>query len=199
MRFLLATLNRGKLRELQAVLSDLGIELVSLDLFPDLPEAVEDGASFEENARKKALHYWELTSLPSIADDSGLVVDALGGRPGVYSARLAPDDPSRIRAVLDGLRAAGPGAPRSARFVCSLCAVLDGTRRIEVEGTVEGRIAEEPRGERGFGYDPIFLYEPYGRTFGEVSADEKNAVSHRAVALRRLKSRLRSELDLSVA
>ena len=116
MRFLLATLNRGKLRELQAVLSDLGIELVSLDLFPDLPEAVEDGASFEENARKKALHYWELTSLPSIADDSGLVVDALGGRPGVYSARLAPDDPSRIRAVLDGLRAAGPGAARSARF-----------------------------------------------------------------------------------
>ena len=110
MRFLLATLNRGKLRELQAVLSDLGIELVSLDLFPDLPEAVEDGASFEENARKKALHYWELTSLPSIADDSGLVVDALGGRPGVYSARLAPDDPSRIRAVLDGLRAAGPRA-----------------------------------------------------------------------------------------
>ena len=196
MRFLLATLNRGKLRELQAVLADLEIELVSLDAFPDLPEAVEDGATFIENARKKALHYWKLTALPAIADDSGLMVDALDGAPGVYSARFAPDDPSRIRAVLDALEQAGPAASRRARFVCSLCAILDDDRRIEVEGDVEGQITAAPRGDGGFGYDPIFLYEPAGRTFSELSAEQKNEVSHRAVALRRLKARLRDELEI---
>lgn len=194
MRFLLATLNRGKLKELQAVLAELGIELISLDAFPNLPEAVEDGDTFAENARKKALHYWRLTSVPAIADDSGLVVDALGGQPGVYSARLAPDDPSRVRAVLEALERAGPAASRRARFVCSLCAILDGKQFVEVEGTVEGLITPFPRGDEGFGYDPIFLYEPLGRTFGELSPAEKNTVSHRAAALQKLKSRLRERL-----
>jgi XTP/dITP diphosphohydrolase len=194
LRFLLATLNRGKLRELQAVLSGLGIELVSLDDYPDVPEAVEDGKTFAENARKKALHYWRFTSLPTIADDSGLMVDALGGDPGVYSARIASDDPSRIRTVLERLEQIGPETSRRARFVCCLCAILGRDQRIEVEGTVEGQITTQARGSRGFGYDPIFLYEPLGRTFAELSAEEKNAVSHRAVALQKLKVRLREEL-----
>ncbi len=195
MRFLLATLNKGKLRELQAVLADLGIEFVSLDDFPDVPEAVEDGETFAENARKKAIHYRCFTSLPTIADDSGLVVDALGGRPGVYSARLAPDDPSRIRTVLDALEQVGSGASRRGRFVCALCAILDENHPVEVEGSVEGTITREPRGNRGFGYDPIFFYEPFGRTFAELTAAEKNTVSHRAVALRKLKARLREKLE----
>lgn len=195
MRFLLATLNKGKLRELQSALADLGIDLVSLDDYPDVPEAVEDGETFAENARKKALHYWRFASLPTIADDSGLMVEALGGEPGVYSARLAPDDPSRIRTVLEALEQIGPEASRRAGFVCALCAILDESHRIEVEGTVEGRITAEPRGSRGFGYDPIFLYEPLGRTFAELSAEEKNAVSHRAVALQKLKARLRKHLE----
>jgi XTP/dITP diphosphohydrolase len=196
MRVLLATTNRGKLVELQAVLQELGIELVTLDLFPGLDDAVEDGTTFAENARKKALHFASLTGMPAIADDSGLMIDALDGRPGVYSARLAPNDEARNAAVLRFLREAGPDAPRGAQFVCAICAVLDGNRIIETEGIVRGVISAEPEGQNGFGYDPIFFYPPAGLTFAEMEPAEKNGVSHRAVALSRLKGRLRAEMGL---
>ena len=196
MRVLLATTNRGKLVELQAVLEELGIELVTLDLFPGLADAEEDGATFAENARKKALHFANITGMPAIADDSGLMVDALDGRPGVYSARLAPSDESRNAAVLRFLREAGPSAPRGAQFVCAICAVLNGNRIIETEGVVRGVITAAPAGQNGFGYDPIFFYPPADLTFAEMEPAEKNAVSHRAVALSRLKDRLRSEMGL---
>jgi XTP/dITP diphosphohydrolase len=195
MRVLLATTNKGKLVELQAVLEDLDIELVSLELFPGLPDAVEDGTTFAENARKKAFHFAGLTGLPAIADDSGLMVDALDGRPGVYSARLAPNDEERNRAVLRFLRKAGPNAPRGAQFVCAICGVFGEGRFIETEGLVRGEITLEPRGQGGFGYDPIFLYPPAGLTFGEMDPAAKNQVSHRAVALERFKRRLEAGIE----
>lgn len=196
MRVLLATTNKGKLVELQAVLEDLDIELISLELFPGLPDAVEDGTTFAENARKKASHFFGLTGLPAIADDSGLMVDALDGRPGVYSARLAPNDEERNRTVLRFLREAGLDAPRGAQFVCAICAVFGEDRLIETEGVVRGEIAFEPRGRNGFGYDPIFFYPPAGLTFGEMESSAKNQVSHRAVALSRLKRRLEAGLEV---
>ncbi len=196
MRVLLATTNKGKLVELQAVLEDLDIDLVSLELFPGLPDAVEDGDTFAENARKKATHFAGLTGLPAIADDSGLMVDALDDRPGVYSARLAPSDEERNGAVLRFLREAGPDAPRGAQFVCAICGLLGEDRIIETEGIVRGEITLEPRGQNGFGYDPIFYYPPAGLTFGEMDSAAKNQVSHRAVALSRFKRRLKAGLEV---
>ncbi len=195
LRFVLATRNRGKLLELRAVLADLNVQFLSLDDFPDLPDAVEDGLTFAENARLKAEHCFRLTSIPAIADDSGLMVDALGGRPGVFSARLAADDESRIQAVLRELSVAAPAGGRRARFVCALCAVLSESRSFLVEGEVCGEIVDPPRGGHGFGYDPIFLYPPLGRTFAELTPAEKNRVSHRALALGKLGDKLRAETE----
>lgn len=192
MKFLLATRNRGKLEELQVVLEELSVELISLETLEGAPDVEEDGATFAENARKKALHYLALTGLPSIADDSGLEVDALGGRPGVYSARYAATDAARMEKLLGELRDRGvSGAGRSARFVCAICLAFGNEDRIEVEGRVEGFIAEAPRGDQGFGYDPVFYYPPFGATFGEVPGQKKNLVSHRAAALTRLKQHLK--------
>lgn len=197
MQILLATLNQGKLRELEAVLADSAVRLVSLSQFSNLPDAIEDGLTFEENARKKALHYWDLTCLPTIADDSGLAVDALGGRPGVFSARYGQNDQSRIDRLLSELRGAdSTGGPqsRAARFICAICFVLADGRLVEVSGEVSGFITTEPRGENGFGYDPVFFYPPAGKTFAEMESSEKNSVSHRAEALEKLKRKM---LELS--
>ena len=194
LRLLLATQNKGKLRELKAVLGGLGAEVASLSEFDDLPDAIEDGATFEENARKKALHYWHLTRVPTIADDSGLVVDALGGRPGVLSARYASDDRARIDRLLLELKhldSTEAHRLRTARFVCAICVILSEGSMIEVEGEVSGLIATEPRGDGGFGYDPVFFYPPADKTFAEMGASQKNAVSHRANALTKLRRRLR--------
>jgi XTP/dITP diphosphohydrolase len=196
LRFLLATQNDGKLRELKAVLGDLGIELVSLADFSELPGVVEDGETFAQNARKKACHYFKLTHIPTIADDSGLSVSALQGRPGVHSARFAATDKERVDKLLSLLKdsdAARAASGRNAKFVCALCLVLTEDKIIEVEAEVWGEITLAPRGRSGFGYDPVFLYPPLHRTFAELSPDEKNRVSHRARALEQLKDRL-SEL-----
>jgi len=190
-KILLATGNEGKRRELETLLKDLPIEILSLASFEILPEPLEDGLTFAENARRKAEHYYRLTGIPTIADDSGLEVDVLDGEPGVRSARFAPTDAERIAKLLDQLKSrnlTGESAV-SARFVCAICAMLP-DRRIEVEGRVEGRITREPRGDRGFGYDPVFYYPPLKKTFAEMSSEEKNRVSHRGKALRKLKIEL---------
>lgn len=195
MKILLATRNPGKIRELEGLLQDLQITLVSLQQFPQLPEVEETGESFLENARLKALHYFRHTGIPALADDSGLEVQALGGAPGVYSARLAATDPGRIRRLLQMLQEAGQGDHSPARFVCALC--LAGPEgRLEVEETVEGEILTEPRGSEGFGYDPIFYYPPLKKTFAQLSRQEKNRVSHRARALARLRRALLEKENL---
>lgn len=193
MKFLLATRNQGKLGELQAVLSDLEVTLVTLAEFGTLPDVVEDQPSFAENSRKKALHYFKLTGLPAIADDSGLEVDALNGRPGVFSARYAPTDDLRIDRLLTELREVG-SKNRRCRFVCAICAVLNEDEVIEAEGDVEGEVLEKRRGHGGFGYDPVFLYPQTGESFAEMSSEKKNSVSHRAVALQRFKVALSQRL-----
>ena len=187
MRCLLATRNRGKLRELESVLGNCGLDLVTLEAFSGLPDAVEDGSTFAENARKKALHYFQLTQLPTIADDSGLSVDALGGKPGVHSARFASTDAERIEKLLQLLEKTEGSEKRKAHFVCAICVFLSDASRVEVEGEVYGEIALQPSGNAGFGYDPIFFYPPFGKTFAELAPEEKNRVSHRAVALEQLR------------
>lgn len=185
-RLLVATTNRGKLAELVPLLSGLGWQAVDLGQFPGVPEAVEDGATLQENARRKARHYAEHTGLAALADDSGLEVAALGGEPGVRSARYAgehADDAANNALLLQ--RLAGV-ADRRARFVCALC-VWDGGRPLaEVTGRCEGRLLEAPRGEGGFGYDPLFVPDDGaagGRTFAELSRAEKGSLSHRGRAL----------------
>ncbi|GAB4108943.1 MAG: RdgB/HAM1 family non-canonical purine NTP pyrophosphatase [Acidobacteriota bacterium] len=186
---LLASRNPGKVREWESILAGLPIEVLTLaEGWDHLPDAVEDGSTFAENARLKALHFMALTGLPTIGEDSGLEVEALGGRPGVWSARYGPDDPARIRRLLSEL--AGVPPPRPARFVCALCLALPDGRRLEVEGDVRGLITLEPRGSGGFGYDPVFYYPPAACTFAELPPERKNEVSHRAAAFRSFAARL---------
>lgn len=185
-RLLVGTTNQGKLREIQRLLHGVPCDIQSLDAFPDLAEPDETGRTFEENARIKALAYARGSGLLTVAEDSGLVVDALDGAPGVHSARyLGPDAtyPQRFDAILAGLRA-HPDRPRSARFVCAL-AVAEGDRIVfETRGAVEGEIADAPSGRNGFGYDPIFLLPEFGCTTAELDDDEKLAVAHRGQAFR---------------
>jgi XTP/dITP diphosphohydrolase len=188
-RYLTATTNDGKVREIRALLAGLPIELVGLDRYPGIPPPHETGATFAENARLKALYYASATGLPSIADDSGLEIDALEGRPGIESARFGGVDTTygeKFQRIYDQLRRARrPESP--ARFVCAV-ALADGDAiAFEGSGTVEGCIASRPAGTGGFGYDPIFFYPPYGRTLAEVSPEEKAAVSHRGAAFRKLR------------
>ncbi len=184
MRLVLGTANEGKIAEFRAALQPLGLELLSAGRLGVPPPPEETGATFAENALLKARHYFGATGIASLADDSGLMVDALEGRPGVHSARYAPTDRERISRLLEELH--GMESGRSARFVCALCLLGRGLR-VEVEGVVEGTILEAPSGEGGFGYDPIFHYPPLGKTFAELSREEKNRVSHRARALARLR------------
>ena len=188
LRFLLATQNRGKVREICSALSLFNIEFEFLLGRDDLPEALESGMTFAENARIKAEHYHQLTGLPTLAEDSGLVVDALGGKPGVHSARFAPTDKERIEKLLRMLDSRPGPSSRSARFVSAICLLLP-EDLIEVTGEVQGELAQEPRGTHGFGYDPIFYYPPLGKTFAQMTVEEKNQISHRALALERLRER----------
>ncbi len=185
MRFLLATQNKGKAREIRSAFSPFNIELESLLERDNLSEALESGTSFAENARLKAEHYYQLTGLPTLADDSGLVVDALGGKPGVHSARFAPTDKERIEKLLRMLDSRPGPSSRSARFVSAICLLLP-EDLIEVTGEVQGELTQEPRGTHGFGYDPIFYYPPLGKTFAQMTVEEKNQISHRARALETL-------------
>jgi XTP/dITP diphosphohydrolase len=186
-RILLATGNPGKVAELAAALEPLGFEVVGLDVLDDRTEVEETGETFEANARLKAEDYSTRTEFPVLADDSGLEVDALGGDPGVRSARYGGpdiDDRKRYELVLERLRAVPPDK-RTARFRCVLVVARAGRTIGIFEGVVEGRITDEPRGEGGFGYDPVFFHEGIGRTFGEIGREEKETLSHRGQAIRR--------------
>jgi XTP/dITP diphosphohydrolase len=187
-RLLVATGNRGKAAEAAAILGEAAgarLEVLTLADFPGLPSPAETGATFLENARIKARAGAAGSGLPTIGEDSGLVVDALGGAPGVLSARYAEGgDRDRWEKLLREL-AGVPERRRTARFVCAAALALPDGREEATEGTCEGAIATAPRGEGGFGYDPVFLL-PDGRTMAELGPGEKNAISHRGRALRRL-------------
>lgn len=181
----LATRNRGKIAELQAMFKDRGLTVASLDDFPDMPEVAETGATFEENALLKARAVSRVTGLTAVADDSGLEVDALHGRPGVRSARYAGEaatDEANYLLLLNEL-ADVPAEARTARFVCVMVAFAPGGATLTARGTWEGIIAEAPRGRGGFGYDPVFLVPGLGRSAAELTPAEKNARSHRGKAL----------------
>jgi XTP/dITP diphosphohydrolase len=186
-----ATRNAGKVREMEALLAGSGWSLERLP--EEIGEATEAGETFAANAREKALFAAARLPYPVLADDSGLQIDALGGEPGVRSARyIDPDlDPAaRNRAVLDKLREV-PDAQRIARFVCLLVLAHDGAVVHEATGTCKGTIARQPRGNGGFGYDPIFVVPELGRTFAEISREEKSSRSHRGVAARAMAAFLR--------
>jgi len=185
-RLLVATTNAGKLREIREILRPTGIELLSLDEVGKIPEPEETGATFAENSRLKARYYNARTGLPSVADDSGIEIDALNGAPGVHSARWHGEHyPTKFAVIYGELERQGL-ATSPARFVAHVALADEGRIVFEATGAVEGEIAREPRGSHGFGYDPIFFYPPYGRTLAEVEGAEKAAVSHRGKAFRQL-------------
>jgi XTP/dITP diphosphohydrolase len=187
---LVATTNPGKVGEIREILDALPIELETLVEHPGVAEPVEDGTTFAENARIKALHYAGATGRLVVAEDSGLAIDALDGEPGVRSARYDGDTyPEKFANLFAALDRRG-ALDSAARFVCALALARDGRILFEAEGRAEGRITREPRGQNGFGYDPIFVYPPYGRTLAEVTTAEKLAVSHRGQAFRKLRDYL---------
>lgn len=182
----LATRNQGKLKEFQEILRDFPVEIRSLQDFGPIPEVVEDGLTFDDNAYKKAAFTAKVLGLPAIADDSGLVVEALDGAPGVYSARYAGEnatDQDNIDRLLKELE----GKPnRKAAFECVISIAVPSGPALTYEGRCEGEIINEPRGTGGFGYDPVFYYPGFGKTFAEAGMAEKNQVSHRGKALAEL-------------
>lgn len=189
-RLYCATGNAGKLREFRMAADTSRIEIELLPAYKQLPEAVEDGATFEENAIKKALHYAPHAAGLLFADDSGLEVEALGGAPGVYSARFSgpnATDDSNNRLLLERLAC---HANRKARFVCAIALVEGGNVLGVYHGAVEGEILHEARGTGGFGYDPLFYCPAFGCTFGEATADQKLSLSHRGQAMRAMLARL---------
>lgn len=191
-----ATGNEGKMREIRSILKDLGLEILSMKEAGLNPDIKEDGKTFEENALIKARTVAKYTDAIVLADDSGLEIDYLNKEPGIYSARYMGEDTSyRIKNqnLIDRLEGV-PKEKRTARFVCAIAAVLpDGTSMV-TRGTVEGSIGYEERGEGGFGYDPIFYLPEYGKSTAELSAEEKNEVSHRGQALRKMKEELKSKI-----
>jgi len=192
-RLLLATRNPDKVREILAILEDLEVEILTLQDFPDAPPVREDGQTLEENAIKKACSAFEVTGLPALADDTGLEVDYLGGAPGVLSSRYAGENASyeaNRRKLLGALQGV-PWQQRAARFRCVVAFVPNNDELWLTEGVCEGLITEEPRGEGGFGYDPIFWVPSYQMTFAEMPPDLKNRISHRAIALRDMKDKIR--------
>jgi XTP/dITP diphosphohydrolase len=187
---LIATTNRGKFREFRELLEDLPLRLRSLVGLPDVPVVTEDGLTYADNAMRKASTIARWSGCATLADDSGLEVDALGAAPGVQSARYAGverDDRANVRKLLAALHDVPPPA-RTARFRCVLAvAIPDGTTWT-IDGACEGRLSESPHGSGGFGYDPVFVYPPLGRTFAEIPAAVKNRVSHRAQACAKLRA-----------
>jgi XTP/dITP diphosphohydrolase len=194
---LIATTNAGKLREIVRIMQGLPIVLKTLADFPRADIAEETGSTFVENARQKALHYAGITGIVTMAEDSGFEVDALNGEPGIYSARYLRDDATydeRFAHIYQRVRETASGN-RSARFVCALAVAHRGDVLFETAAKVDGLLAKTPAGSNGFGYDPIFWYPAYGRTFGEVSDAEKTAVSHRGQAMRAFREYLRTRTD----
>ena len=198
MRIVFATGNANKVREIKAILADLNMEVLSMKEAGVYAEAEENGTTFAENAMIKAKDIAaKVSDAIVMADDSGLVVDALNGEPGIYSARyLGEDTPYSIKNAniierLEGI----PVEERSARFVCAIAAVLPDGRVLSTEGTIEGSIGYEERGNGGFGYDPIFMVPEYGCSTAELSAEAKNAISHRGKALNAMKILLQDVLE----
>ncbi len=190
MRFLIATGNPGKLRDFQGMEPEIAVEL--LPGFAALPSVEEDGDSFAANARKKAEFYSRFTELPVLADDSGLVVDALNGEPGIYSARYSGGtDEDNNRLVLEKMRGV-PWEQRTARFICVLAVARKGKTLATFEGATEGRLLDAPRGAHGFGYDPLFFSTEANIGFAEIPASEKARYSHRGKAARQLLAWARS-------
>ncbi|WP_410514231.1 XTP/dITP diphosphatase [Paenibacillus sp. BR2-3] len=200
---IVATKNQGKVREFQHAFSPLGLTVKSMFDYPDLPDVVEDGATFAENALKKAKTVGDALGLPVLADDSGLCVDVLDGRPGVYSARYAGegaedgDNNLKLLGELEELKQGeDTGQPllSTARFVCALSLYDPASgRELSAEGHVEGWITSEPAGGGGFGYDPLFYLPDYGKTMAELTLEEKQGISHRGIALRLLTEKLSAE------
>lgn len=192
-KILIATTNPGKMKELSAML-DMDIDWASLSDFDGLEEVIEDGDTFTENARKKAIGYAKQTGIWTIADDSGLVIDTLNGEPGVKSARYSGEkntdrtliDHKNIKKVLELMKDV-PAERRTARFKCHLCLASPDEILIETEGRIEGIITAEEIGTGGFGYDPIFFVPQLNKTVAQISAEEKNSISHRGNAIRKLK------------
>jgi XTP/dITP diphosphohydrolase len=186
---IIATKNPGKAREFEHIFAPRGIAVKTLLDYPEIEDVEETGSTFEENAILKAEGVSKALNKMVIGDDSGLIVDALEGRPGIYSARYAgeepKDDQKNLEKVLDELKGVSE-EDRTARFYCALAVALPGSKTITVSGTCEGRILEEQRGTNGFGYDPVFYVPDKSRTMAELTSDEKNQISHRANALKKL-------------
>lgn len=196
-RLLIATTNKGKRREFETLLAGLPVQWRSLDELTDAPSVDETGTTYEENARLKALTLARWSGLVTLADDSGLEVDALGGAPGVQSARYAGpahDTAANTRKLLAALDAVDD-AYRTARFRCVIAVAAPSGEVCVVEGTCEGRITRRAQGEGGFGYDPVFLVPALGRTFAEISESDKHALSHRGAACRQLRQHLPTFLE----
>ncbi len=189
LKIVIATRNPGKIAEIQSIINGSGfkdkVEIDTLASYPGIPEIIEDGRTFSENASKKALTVARFTGNIAVADDSGLEVDALGGAPGVYSARFAGGDATDADNIskLMGLLKGTPPEKRGARFVCVIAVATPPGDITLAEGDCAGFIAESERGTSGFGYDPVFAVPEYGKTFAELGREIKNKISHRAVAL----------------
>ena len=191
-----ATKNKGKIKEINAILADMDVNVISMEDAGITIDVVEDGTTFEENSMKKAVQIMEVSGKITLADDSGLEIDAMDKAPGVYSARFMGEDtpyPERFKAIFEKLEGV-PEEKRTARFVSCIAAAFPDGRRLTSLDTVEGIIGYEVKGENGFGYDPIFFVPEKGRYMAELSAEEKNAISHRGKALGKMKELLKKEL-----
>lgn len=193
MKIIFASKNVGKIAEVKGILASDKIELVSFLDLPEMPDVDEDGETFLENSMKKAKEIFDKYKIPAIADDSGLIVDQLGGEPGVYSARYAGVDATyddNNKKLLEAL--INFNQPHYARFMC--CAVYyDGAKFISAEGTINGEIVKIPRGTMGFGYDPVFMPQGYNHTLAEIHVEDKNKISHRANAFNLLREKMKIE------
>lgn len=195
---IIATKNPGKAREFEHIFAPRGIAVRTLLDFPEIEDVEETGSSFEENATLKAEAVSQQLNKMVIGDDSGLIVDALDGRPGIYSARYAGEEPKNDQKNLEKVLFELQGVPeddRTARFYCALAVAVPGKETITVAGICKGRILEEQRGTNGFGYDPVFYVPEKGRAMAELSSDEKNKISHRANALKKLEFMLDSIME----
>ncbi|MBQ2412827.1 MAG: XTP/dITP diphosphatase [Anaerotignum sp.] len=191
-----ATKNKGKIKEINAILADMDVNVISMEDAGITIDVVEDGTTFEENSMKKAVQIMEVSGKITLADDSGLEIDAMDKAPGVYSARFMGEDTpyaERFKAIFEKLDGV-PEEKRTARFVSCIAAAFPDGRRLTSLDTVEGIIGYEVKGENGFGYDPIFFVPEKGRYMAELSAEEKNAISHRGKALGKMKELLKKEL-----
>lgn len=196
MRIILATKNKGKIREFREALAEIGWEGVPLSEVADVPEPEETGSTFMENALQKARAYAEAVGMPVLSDDSGIIADVLGDEPGIYSARYAGahgDDEANNQKLIERLRPYS-GDDRRAHYVCAVALVFPDGQSVTAEGTCEGILRDFYAGTGGFGYDPLFYLPPFGKTMAEISLAEKNSISHRGKALRKLIEKIGKEL-----